>query len=92
MFLHSVFTIHFHFAEIVVRVSRIPSRKRRIGSVVVVDDVSTMLNTCNVDRIWYRGSGVVRFLKAQYTIRSAGRIENVNGESKQSGGVSMTLV
>ena len=92
MFLHSVFTIHFHFAEFVVRVVWIPNLIRGIGSVVVIDDVSTMLNTCNVERIWYRGSGVVRFLKAQYTILFAGCVGNVNGESKQSGGVFIVFV
>ena len=52
-------TINFHFTEVNVGVIRIPLRIRRMSSVVVVDDVSPLVRTGDVDRIRYRGCGVV---------------------------------
>ena len=37
-------------------------------SVVVVDDISSMVNACYVGRVRYGGLGVISVLKAQYTL------------------------
>ena len=39
-----------------------------MSSGVVVDDVSPVIRTCDVDRIRYRGSGVVGVLKTQHSV------------------------
>ena len=53
------FTVYFHFTEEIQDVTRISLRIGRMSSVVVVDDVSPVVRTGYVDRIRYRGSGVV---------------------------------
>ena len=53
------FTVYFHFTEENPGVIRIPLRIGRMSSVVVVDDVSPMIRTGDVNRVRYRGSGVV---------------------------------
>ena len=52
-------TINFHFTEVNDSVIRIPLRIRRMSPVIVVDDVSPVVRTCDVDRIRYRVYGVV---------------------------------
>ena len=52
-------TVHFHFTEENPGGIRIPLRIRRMSPVVVVDNVSPVVRTGDVDRIRYRGSGVV---------------------------------
>ena len=44
-------TVYFHFTEVNVGVIRIPLRIRGMSSVVVVDDVSPVVKTGDVDRI-----------------------------------------
>ena len=39
-----------------------------MSSVVVVDDISPMVGTVYVDRIWYCGSGVVGVSKTHYSV------------------------
>ena len=43
-----------------------------MSPVVVVDDVSPVVRTGDVDRIRYRGSGVICFFKAQNPIMFVG--------------------
>ena len=38
--------------------TKIPLRIRRMSPVVVVDDVSPVVRTADVDRVRYRGAGV----------------------------------
>ena len=52
-------TVHLHFTESNPNVRIIPIRIRRVSSVVVVDDVSPVVRTGDVDRIKYFVSGVV---------------------------------
>ena len=61
-------TVHLHFTQFNPVVFSIPFRIRRMGSVVVVYDISPVVRTCNVDRIRYRGSGVVGVSKTQHSV------------------------
>lgn len=56
-------TIHFQFTELIESETGIPSRIRRVDSVVVVDDVSSMCDTRDVCRIRYCGPRIVCVLK-----------------------------
>ena len=62
-------TVHFHFTQFNKGGTRIPLRIRSMSSVVVVDDVSPMVRTGDVDRIMYRGSGVPGVPKTQHSVR-----------------------
>ena len=66
---------------------RILIRIRIISSVVVVDDVSPVVRTGDVDRIRYRGSGVVGVPKTQHSVLFVCCVGNVDGEAKKSTGV-----
>ena len=63
-----LFTENFYFTEICVSKIRIAIRKWTVSSVIVVDDVSPVIRTRNVDRIRYCGSGVVCVLETQNSI------------------------
>ena len=63
-----VLTVHFNFTESNKGVKRIPLGKRRMSPVVVVDNVSPVVRTGDVDRIRYRGSGVVAVPKTQHSV------------------------
>ena len=47
---------------------RIPLRIRRMSSVDVVDDVSPVVRTGDVDRVRYCGSGVIGVPKTQHSV------------------------
>ena len=55
-----------------------------MSSVVVVDDVSTMVTARYVHMVRYRHTSVVFVMKAQYTIVFGCCVRYVNGESKES--------
>ena len=61
-------TVHFNFTEGNPGRARIPLRIRPASSVVVVDDVSPVVRTSDVDRIRYRGFGVVGVPKTQHSV------------------------
>ena len=52
-------------------------------SVVVVDDVSPVVMTCDVDRIRYRGSGVVCVNKTQHSVLFVCGVGDVHRESQE---------
>ena len=54
-----------------------------MSSVVVVDDVSPVVRTADVDRIWYRGSGVVGVLKTQHSVLFVCCVGDVDGEPQK---------
>ena len=56
-------TIYFNLTEFIVCVFIVAIGIRRMSSVVVVDDVSPVVRTADVDRIRYCGPGVVGALK-----------------------------
>ena len=79
----NILTVHFHFTEHNVGVTRIPLRIRRMSSVVVVDDVSPVVRTGDVDRIRYCGSGVVGVPKTQHPVLLVCCVGNVQRESHE---------
>ena len=62
-----------------------------MSSVVVVDDVSPVVRTRDVDRIRYCSFGIVGVPKAKYTVFSVGCIRYVNRKSQKSRGVTVTF-
>ena len=76
-------TVHFHFTEINEGFTRIPLRIRRMSPVVVVDDVSPVVRTADVDRIRYRGVGVVGVPKTQHSGLFVCCVGDVDRESQE---------
>ena len=60
-----------------------------MSSVVVVDDVSPVVRTGDVDRIRYSGSGVVGVPKTQHSVLFVCCVGDVDGEAEESGGVKI---
>ena len=75
-------TVNFHFTEFNPGVRCIPLRIRRMSPVVVVDDVSPVVRTGNVDRIRYRGWGVVGVPKTQHPVLFVCCVGDVDRESQ----------
>ena len=61
-----------------------------MSPVVVVDDVSPVVRTGDVDRIRYRGSGVVVVLKTQHSVLFVCCVGDVDRESQKK--ISVTIV
>ena len=76
-------TVHFHFTEFNPGVIRIPLRIRPVSSVVVVEDVSPVVRTGDVDRIRYRGVGVDGVPKTQHSILFVCCVGDVDRESQE---------
>ena len=76
-------TVHFNFTEANRSAKRVPLRIRMMSPVVVVDDVSPLERTADVDRIRYRGSGVVGVPKTQYSVLFVCRVGDVDRESQE---------
>ena len=85
-------TVHFHFTEKIVGVIRIPIRIRSMGPVVVVDDVSPVVRTGDVDRIRYRGIGVVGVPKTQHSVLFVCCVGDVDRESQEVLSVKVVLI
>ena len=54
-----------------------------MSSVVVVDDVSPVVRTGDVDRVRYRGSGVYSVPKAQHSVHFVCSVGDVDRESQE---------
>ena len=65
---YNIPTVHLHFTEANNGGMTILLRIRRVSSVVVVDDVSPVLRTGDVDRIKYCGTCVVGVPKTQHPV------------------------
>ena len=76
-------TVHFHFTKGNIGRSSIAIRIRGMSPVVVVDDVSSVVRTGDVDRIRYRGWGVVGVPKTQHSVIFVCCVGDVYGESKE---------
>ena len=74
-------TVHFNFTEANISVRIIIIRIGRMSSVVVVDDVSPVVRTGDVDRVRYRGSGVVGVPKTQHSVLFVCCVGDVDRES-----------
>ena len=60
-----------------------------MSPVVVVDDVSPVVRTCDVDRIRYRGTGVVGVPKTQHSVLFVCCDGDVERKSQESAGVTV---
>ena len=96
-----VFTVYFHFTEDIHGVTRIPLnvgfirislRIRWMSPVVVVDDVSPVVKTCDVDRIRYRGSGVVGVPKTHHSVLFVCCVGDVHRESQEKSYVQVVCI
>ena len=76
-----ILTVYFHFTESNNSAIRIPLRIRRMSPVVVVDDISPVVRAGDVDRIRYRGWGVVGVPKTQHPILFACCVGDVDRKS-----------
>ena len=77
-------TEHFHFTEFNPGGTRIILFGiRRMSPVVVVDDVSPVVRTGDVDRVRYRGPGVVGVPKTQHSVLFVRCVRDVHRESKE---------
>ena len=76
-------TIHFHFTEEISGFTRIPLRIWGMSPVVVVDYVSPVVRTGDVDRIRYRGSGVVGVPKTRHSVLFVCCVGDVHRESQE---------
>ena len=77
IFLYDI-TMDLQFTEFVEGVMRIPLRIWRMSPVVVVDDVSPVVRTGDVDRVRYRGSGVDGVSKTEHSVLFVCCVGDVN--------------
>ena len=85
-------TVHFNFTKFIVSVYRILIRIGRMSPVVVVDDVSPVVRTGDVDRISYCGFGVVGVPGTQNTVLFVCCVGDVDGVAEESTGVRIVGV
>ena len=78
-----LFTVYFHFTEGNPGVIRIPFRIRRMSPVVVVDNVSTVVRTGDVDSISNCDTGVDGVPKTQHSVIFVCCVGNVHREPKE---------
>ena len=65
---------------------------RRMSSVVIVNDVSPMLDTGDIDRVRYRGSGVVCVPKTQHPFLFVCCVGDVDRESQETSSVTIVFI
>ena len=63
-----------------------------MSSVVVVDDVSPVVRTGDVDRIRYRGTGVVGVPKTQHSVLFVCCVGDVDRESQEKRSVFIIFI
>ena len=63
-----------------------------MSPVVVVDDVSPVVRTGDVDRIRYRGSGVVGVPKTQHSVLFVCCVGDVDRESQEIPSVNIVFI
>ena len=85
-------TVHLHFTQFNPGVIRIPFRIWRMSPVVVVDDVSPVVRTGDVDRIRYRGCGEVGVPKTQHSVLFVCCVGNVDRESQEFRSVIIVFI
>lgn len=92
MYLIFFLTVNFKFTYIVESILAIPSRVRRVGPVVGIDDVSPMCDTRYVCRVGDCGSSVVGVLETQHSVLSIGWVWYVNRVSQESTSLAIILI
>ena len=63
-----------------------------MSSVVIVDDVSTVVRTVDVDRITYRSSGVAGVPKTQHSVLFVCCVGDVDRESQEFRSVIIVFI
>ena len=63
-----------------------------MGSVVVVDDVSPMVGTGNVNRVRYRGAGVASVPITQHSVLFVCCVRDVDGKSQEGTSVPIVFI
>ena len=91
IFLHDI-TMDLQFTEFNVGVCRIPLRIRGMSPVVVVDDISPVVRTGDVDRIRYRGSGVAGVHKTQHSVLFVCCVGNIHRKTQEFAGVTIESI
>ena len=86
------FTVHFHFTKGNIGRSSKSIRIRRMSSVVVVDDVSPVMRTSDVNRVRYCGWRVVGVPKTQHSVLFVCCVGYVDVKAEEPGGVSITNI
>ena len=79
----NILTVHLDFTNTNPSHVVVLFRIRRMSSVVVVDDVSPVLRTADVDRIRYRGAGVLGVPKTQRSVFVVCCVGDVHGKSQK---------
>ena len=87
-----LFTVYFHFTEGNPGVIRIPFRIRRMSPVVVVDNVSTVVRTGDVDSISNCDTGVDGVPKTQHSVLCVCRVGDVDRESQEIRSVTIVYI
>ena len=87
-----ILTVHLYFTKANRSVRTITRRIRRMSSVVVVDDVSPVVRTGDVDRIRYRGSGVAGVPKTQHSVLFVCCVGDVDRESQEVPSVIIVFI
>ena len=85
--MYNILTVNFHFTQSNKSGTRISKRIRRMSSVVVVGDVSSVIRTGDVGRVRYRGCGVVFVPKTQHSVLFVCCVGDVHRESQEDRGV-----
>ena len=67
---YPLLTVYLNFTKIIVSIEWIIDGKRRMSPVVVVDDVSPMVRTADVDRVSYRDPFVIGVSETQHSFIS----------------------
>ena len=63
-----------------------------MSPVVVVDDVSPVVRTGDVDRIRYRGSGIVGVPKTQHSVLFVCCVGDVDRESQDEASINIVFI
>ena len=63
-----------------------------MSSVVVVDDVSPVVRTADVNRVRYRGAGVAGVPKTQHSVLFVCCIRDVDGKSQEGTSVPIVFI
>ena len=63
-----------------------------MSSVVVIDDVSPVVRTSDVDKFFYRGRGVVGVPKTQHSVLFVCCVGDVDRESQPPPTVPLTII
>ena len=79
----TILTVHFHLTKANRSERFIPIRIRRMSPVVIVNDISPVVRTGDVDRIRYRGVGVVGVLKTQHSVLFVCCVGDVHRKSQE---------